>query len=88
MPDLDRNRGVATFDRNCESAECTLIECKSRNEYIRNPTPPDRKRQKPYCGVNLKSPATAAHCPKPTSTAIARIAQLSSGIAEKCGMHT
>ncbi len=46
MPDLDSNRGVATFDRNCESAECTLIECKSRNEYIRNPTPPPTESDK------------------------------------------
>lgn len=46
MPDLDSNRGVATFDRNCESAECTLIECKSRNEYIGNPTPPPTESDK------------------------------------------
>ena len=88
MPDLDSNRGVATFDRNCESAECTLSSVKVGMNISEIRPPPDRKRQKPYCGVNLKSPATAAHCPNPTSTAIARIAQLSSGIAEKCGMHT
>ncbi len=46
MPDLDSNRGVATFDRNCESAECTLIECKSRNEYIRNPTPTESDKSR------------------------------------------